>query len=289
MTTLRLIADDLTGALDTAAEFVGLGGPVPVIGRAPCRPARRQRGARQRHPRARARGGRGGDGRGLAPGLAGAGDRLQEGGQPAARPRRGGARRLPRRAGLAVLHRGARLSLSGPHHPRRRQLLPHRRRRLVARRGPPARCWREAGLQRGAGRSRRSRWRPASRVFDAETRRRPAPRSPRPVARPTAPCCGAAAAGWRRRWPRRPAAGRCAALLQRPVLGLFGSDQPVTAAQLAACGAHRMKLPDGGAAQRRRARAAARAHRRRAGQPRPARTALTAARPPVASTASSAA
>lgn len=30
MTTLRLIADDLTGALDTAAEFVGLVGPVPV-------------------------------------------------------------------------------------------------------------------------------------------------------------------------------------------------------------------------------------------------------------------
>ena len=30
MTTLRLIADDLTGALDTAAEFVGLLGPVPV-------------------------------------------------------------------------------------------------------------------------------------------------------------------------------------------------------------------------------------------------------------------
>lgn len=30
MTTLRLIADDLTGALDTAAEFVGLVGAVPV-------------------------------------------------------------------------------------------------------------------------------------------------------------------------------------------------------------------------------------------------------------------
>jgi D-threonate/D-erythronate kinase len=30
MTALRLIADDLTGALDTAAEFVGLVGPVPV-------------------------------------------------------------------------------------------------------------------------------------------------------------------------------------------------------------------------------------------------------------------
>jgi D-threonate/D-erythronate kinase len=31
MPTLRLMADDLTGALDTAAEFVGLAGPVPVF------------------------------------------------------------------------------------------------------------------------------------------------------------------------------------------------------------------------------------------------------------------
>ncbi|HYZ64599.1 MAG TPA: four-carbon acid sugar kinase family protein, partial [Acetobacteraceae bacterium] len=31
MTTLRLLADDLTGALDTAAELVGLAGPVPAF------------------------------------------------------------------------------------------------------------------------------------------------------------------------------------------------------------------------------------------------------------------
>jgi uncharacterized protein YgbK (DUF1537 family) len=31
MKTLRLLADDLTGALDTAAQFVGLTGPVPVF------------------------------------------------------------------------------------------------------------------------------------------------------------------------------------------------------------------------------------------------------------------
>ena len=30
MTLLRLLADDLTGALDTAAEFVGLCGPLDV-------------------------------------------------------------------------------------------------------------------------------------------------------------------------------------------------------------------------------------------------------------------
>jgi uncharacterized protein YgbK (DUF1537 family) len=31
MPAVRLMADDLTGALDTAAEFVGLAGPVPVF------------------------------------------------------------------------------------------------------------------------------------------------------------------------------------------------------------------------------------------------------------------
>src|ERR1700739_972361 len=29
--TLKLLADDLTGALDTVAEFVGMFGPLPVI------------------------------------------------------------------------------------------------------------------------------------------------------------------------------------------------------------------------------------------------------------------
>jgi len=31
MASLKLLADDLTGALDTAAEFVGLFGPLPVV------------------------------------------------------------------------------------------------------------------------------------------------------------------------------------------------------------------------------------------------------------------
>ena len=31
MTILRLIADDLTGALDTAAQFTGRTGPLPVL------------------------------------------------------------------------------------------------------------------------------------------------------------------------------------------------------------------------------------------------------------------
>ena len=31
MANLKLLADDLTGALDTVAEFVGLFGPLPVV------------------------------------------------------------------------------------------------------------------------------------------------------------------------------------------------------------------------------------------------------------------
>lgn len=42
-------------------------------------------------------------------------------------------------------------------------------------------------------------------------------------------------------------AHRSASILSRPFLGLFGSDQPVTARQLAACGDQWMPLPDGGA------------------------------------------
>jgi D-threonate/D-erythronate kinase len=38
------------------------------------------------------------------------------------------------------------------------------------------------------------------------------------------------------------------ATLPRPVLGLFGSDQPATAVQLEACAAYRCQLPDGGSA-----------------------------------------
>ncbi|ABD86721.1 four-carbon acid sugar kinase family protein [Rhodopseudomonas palustris] len=41
---------------------------------------------------------------------------------------------------------------------------------------------------------------------------------------------------------------RAATNLVRPVLGLFGSDQPVTADQLAACGGVALAAPDGGAA-----------------------------------------
>ncbi|HEV2677330.1 MAG TPA: four-carbon acid sugar kinase family protein [Aliidongia sp.] len=43
--------------------------------------------------------------------------------------------------------------------------------------------------------------------------------------------------------------GEASGLLPQPLLGLFGSDQAVTAGQLVACGADWVRLPDGAAAQ----------------------------------------
>ncbi|GAC1336863.1 MAG: four-carbon acid sugar kinase family protein [Acetobacteraceae bacterium] len=49
-------------------------------------------------------------------------------------------------------------------------------------------------------------------------------------------------------------AAQASAMLPRPVLGLFGSDQAATAAQLAACGPVWLRLPDAGAASTARLR-----------------------------------
>ncbi len=61
---------------------------------------------------------------------------------------------------------------------------------------------------------------------------------------------GGLAAALAGRAPAHPA-GHRDLCLQPPVLGLFGSDQAVTAGQLAACGADWLKLPDGGPASSR--------------------------------------
>ena len=54
MTSVRLLADDLTGALDTAAEFVGLCGPFDVTWpRGALHEQRAEPCDRQRHTRAR--------------------------------------------------------------------------------------------------------------------------------------------------------------------------------------------------------------------------------------------
>ena len=94
---LRLLADDLTGALDTAAELTALCGPVPVLwdGAATVTP---QPGsvALDSGTREAARDTAVAQVEGPGPGAGRRRDRLQEDRQPAARPCRRGARRLPR-------------------------------------------------------------------------------------------------------------------------------------------------------------------------------------------------
>ena len=66
------------------------------------------------------------------------------------------------------------------------------------------------------------------------------------------------------------APGEAIAPLPTPILGLFGSDQAVTAGQLAACGPDWMRLPDGGRASAERMVNATARPGPRARQPRPA-------------------
>lgn len=54
--------------------------------------------------------------------------------------------------------------------------------------------------------------------------------------------CGSSGLAGALAGPQRPVSGA----LTRPVLGLFGSDHPMTVAQLLAAGLHRLCLPDGG-------------------------------------------
>jgi hypothetical protein len=120
-------------------------GAGPVGRRGNCGPAARKRRAGFRHAGGRARRGfRSGGGPG--PGAGRRGDRLQEGGQPAARPCRRGTRRLPPPGGLAALRRCARLPGPGPYHPRRARPGAAARRRMV-----PGRGWRPPGRVRGRG------------------------------------------------------------------------------------------------------------------------------------------
>ena len=99
MMRLHLIADDLTGALDTAAQFIGATGPIPVHWRGLPRSATVSSIAIDsgtREPRREeARRDRCGPGRRAA--ARARIDFLHQAGQPAARPRRGGTRRLDRR------------------------------------------------------------------------------------------------------------------------------------------------------------------------------------------------
>lgn len=243
MNGLRLLADDLTGALDTAAELVGRTGPVHTFwhgaippdlpGNAALDSGTRELGAAEAAATVAA----------LVPHMAGAGiaykkiDSLLRG---------------PTLAELAACLRAGpwERCVLAPAFPYQRRVTRAGRQYAGGADGgwtavgdDIAAALRAEGVAAQLGRPGAD-LPPGVSVFDAETDAdlravaETARRAPGPVL-----WCGSgglaqALAG------HGPA---CSAPLPRPVLGLFGSDQPATAAQLAACGADWLPLPDGGA------------------------------------------
>lgn len=246
--TLRLIADDITGALDTAAEFTGLCGAMDIAwGDAP--PASGSlaidAGTREvSRDAARARIAA------LAPALRGAGIAY--------------CKIDSRLRGHAAAQIGACFGLGGWTHCIIAPAFPAQGR--VTRggrqwaRGPDG-AWSPVGADdlpgllaaeglRAQVATRDGTPGPGITVFDAETEEdllRVAAlgrRLPGPVL-----WCGSG--GLARALAGGAAPVPCTALAA-PVLGLFGSDQPATARQLAACGAGWLRIADGGAADARR-------------------------------------
>ena len=242
MTTLRLIADDLTGALDTAAEFVGPTGPVPVYwsGAIPADlppSAAVDSGTRELgRERATATTAQ------LAKGLVGASiaykkvDSLLRGHTLAelAACLQGGA--FPFCVVAPAFPYQGRVTRSGVQF-----------RRTAGQDWSPVAdlcaLLAEAGLSAARG-DPHGRLAPGVTVFDAET-----DNDLRRVAEigceADGPVLWCGSAGLAQALASKGAAPSAAAL-KRPVLGLFGSDQAVTAGQLAACGPHHIKLADGG-------------------------------------------
>lgn len=240
---LRLIADDLTGALDTAAELAGLCGPVPVAW----------------------------DGAGGGPGSLALDSGTREADRAAALHRLRPL--LPMLEGAAIAYKKIDSLLRGqvaaelaaclaagrwahcilaPAFPAQGRIL--RGGRMLARQ--PDGAWaaldrdllaalRAEGLRPAAG-APDAPLPPGLAVFDAE--------SEADLARIAA--LGRAAAGpvlWcgsggLARALAGDAAAPASARLRGPVLGLFGSDQAVTARQLAACAGCWIRLADGGEA-----------------------------------------
>ena len=250
MTSVRLLADDLTGALDTAAEFVGLCGPFDVIWPEALCDERARRALRSTAAHAssrRPRASRSSDGwrRCLRDGH----DRLQESRQPAARRVGGRARRLPAAAAIgrpASSRRPSTIRGAAP------ATVSNSRARCEGDwyRGRSTICWTQ--LRADDIDARQGRADTLShggvQVFDAESDRDldRVVEMGRRMAAPVLWCgsgglAGALARGSRADAPRH---------LKRPVLGLFGSDQIVTASQLAACGEATLTLAEGEGAAR---------------------------------------
>lgn len=248
---LRLLADDLTGALDTAAELVGLTGPIHAFWHGAIPPelprdAALDSGTREADPRDAVA-----TAAALTPHLAGAG---------IAYKKLDSLLRGPGLAELAAcLRRGPWVRcVLAPAFPYQRRVTRGGRQYAA---GADGRWSAVSGDIVAALRAEGADARPARpgadmppgiTVFDAETdedlravveaaRRVPGP----PLWSGSGGLAQALARGHAQGCAGADAAAPAA--LPRPVLGVFGSDQGATAAQLAACGADWLRLPDGGA------------------------------------------
>ncbi|MBL6080009.1 hypothetical protein JMJ56_18470 [Belnapia sp. T18] len=245
---LRLLADDLTGALDTAAELTALCGPVEVLwdgaaeGPSPPGSVALDSGTREAtRDAAIARAGS------LAPALAGAGiaykkvDSLLRGhvaAELAACFRLGAWRHCvlaPAFPAQGRITRGGRLMVGRPEGGGWSPAGERGLQDMLAAEGLPAETGRtDAPLPPGIA------------VFDAATEEDLARLAAlgRAAQGPVLWCgsggLARALAGEAKVWP--------STLLEAPVLGLFGSDQAVTARQLAACGPSWLRLAEGGSA-----------------------------------------
>ena len=241
MTTLRLLADDLTGALDTAAEFVGLTGPVHAYWQG-VRPgvlppnAALDTGTREADEAA-ARSAV----TAATPALAGAGiaykklDSLLRG------------HALPELAACFAAG-GWRHGVLAPAFPFQGRVTHGGQQWMLdgggwVPAGPPlVDALRALGLAAHQGRSGAA-LAPGVTVFDAETDADLDAVAALANEAPVLWCgTGGLARALAARHPRPEVPP-----MPRPVLGLFGSDQAVTAGQLAACGEHWTALPHGGA------------------------------------------
>ena len=245
MPTLRLLADDLTGALDTAAEFVGIAGPVPVFWGVQAPDALPPSAALDTGTREAT----------AADAVAAA-----EASVPALRGSDLAYKKLDSLLrGHTLLEAAACFRTGGWTHGVFAPAFPYQGRvtrggRQFARR--PGGGWAPVGVDLAAAFAAQGVLARAGRldapllkgltIFDAESDAdlvRIAALG-RAVTEPVLWC----GSGGLARALAGDAAGPPSAVLHPPVLGLFGSDQPATARQLAACGDAAVLLPDAGPA-----------------------------------------
>jgi len=239
MTTVRLLADDLTGALDTAAEFVPLAGMLPVLWP---RGGRIADGSAALDSRTRER-----DARAAAPAVAELIGHLA--GADIAFKKVDSLLRGPTLAEIAACARAGiwRCCLLAPAFPYHGRITRSGRQYAAGTEGWTAVSGDLAAELRALGVAPRhgdagADLQPGVTVFDAETDGdllgivSCGRRCPEPVLWiGTGGLAQALAAGLDHPAPLP---------LPRPILGVFGSDQPATAGQLAACDPHWLEIED---------------------------------------------